>query len=156
MRNLFDQYNQPENRLSHALAVCLNEDRSLLQRFVAWIGVKPPTRETKLLITEQSLPGDPPESEEQAERKGLPDIIIHDGDAWCLLIESKVQAPLTDDQLARHERTLRRRGFDYVSRVVLTKAGVSAPTAIAPPNLSVFGLTKLDVAASGKDRIRHR
>lgn len=131
MRNLFDQYDQPENRLSHALAVCLNEDRAFLHRFVAWLGVEPPVRATKLLVAEQSLPGDPPEAEEQAERKGLPDIVIHDGAAWCLLIESKVQAALTDDQLRRHERTLRRRGFEHVGRVVLTKAGVSTRRAIA-------------------------
>jgi hypothetical protein len=43
-----------------------------------------------LVIVEQSLPGDVPQSEEQAERKGLPDIVIHDDAAWCLLIESKV------------------------------------------------------------------
>ena len=69
MRNLFDQYNQPENRLSHALAVCLHEDRTLLRGFLRWTGVKPPVRATQLLITEQSLPGDAPESEEQAERQ---------------------------------------------------------------------------------------
>ena len=110
MRNLFDQYDQPENRLSHALAVCLHEDRALLQRFLAWIGVQPPAPATNLLIAEQTLPGDPPGSEEHAERRGLPDIIIHDDAAWCVLIESKVQAALTADQLTRHDRTLRRRG----------------------------------------------
>ena len=131
MRNLFDQYDQPENRLSHALAVCLHEDRTLLLGFLAWIGVKPPLPATKLLIAEQTLPGDPPESEERAERRGLPDIVIHDDATWCVLIESKVQAALTDDQLTRHERTLRRRGFDDVDRVVLTKAGVRSRRVIA-------------------------
>lgn len=127
MRNLFDQYDQPENRLSHALAICLHEDRVLLSRFLRRIGIKPPTRAQALLIAEQSLPGDTPETEDEAERKGLPDIVIHDkGATWCLLIESKVQAPLTDDQLTRHERTLRRRGFNQVRRLVLTKAGVRA------------------------------
>lgn len=127
MRNVFDQYDQPENRLSHALAVCLHEDRPLLCGFLAWVGVKPPARARQLMIAEQSLPGDPPETEDEAERKGLPDIVIHDGAAWCLLIESKVQAVLTHDQLARHERTLRHRGFEQVRRVALTKAGVRAP-----------------------------
>ena len=31
MRNLFDQYDEPENRLSHALAICLHEDRTALK-----------------------------------------------------------------------------------------------------------------------------
>ncbi|MDP3768947.1 MAG: hypothetical protein Q8S13_13100, partial [Dehalococcoidia bacterium] len=73
MRNVFDQYNQPENRLSHALAVCLHEDRALLRGFLTWVGVKPPARAEELMVAEQSLPGDAPETEEQAERKGLPD-----------------------------------------------------------------------------------
>lgn len=127
MRNVFDQYNQPENRLSHALAVCLDEDQALLRGFLAWVGVKPPARARGLMIAEQSLPGDAPETEEEAERKGLPDIVVHDGMTWCLLIESKVQAALTEDQLIRHGRTLRRRGFEQISRLVLTKAGVRAP-----------------------------
>lgn len=127
MRNLFDQYSQPENRLSHALAVCLDEDRALMQGFLAWVGVRSPVRAKDLLIVEQSLPGDPPESETETERKGLPDIVVHDDDRWCLLIESKVQVSLTEDQLRRHERTLRRRGFEQIHRVALTKSGVRAP-----------------------------
>ena len=72
------------------------------------MSVKAPVHETKLLIAEQSVPGDPAEfDEEEAGRRGLPDFIIHDGASWCRLIESKVQAALTQDQLARHERTLR-------------------------------------------------
>ena len=88
--------------------------------------VRAPVDETKLLIAEQSVPGDPAESdEEESGRRGLPDIVIHDGASWCLLIESKVQAVLTEDQLVRHERTLRRRGFGDVHRMVLTKGNVS-------------------------------
>lgn len=127
MRNVFDQYNQRENRLSHALAVCLYEDRALLRSFLAWVDVKPPERAQELLITEQSLPGDAPETEEEDEPKGLPDIIIHDGATWCLLIESKVEAVLTENQLRRHQRTLRRRGFEQVRCLALTKEGVRVP-----------------------------
>ena len=83
-----------------ALAICVREstrgrdDDEMLR----WIGVAPPVAATRLLIVEQSLPGDRPESEEEADRRGLPDIVIHDGEEWCLLIESKVQATLTEDQ----------------------------------------------------------
>ncbi len=34
MRNVFDQYGQPENRLTHALATCLHEDRAFLGEFL--------------------------------------------------------------------------------------------------------------------------
>ena len=95
------------------------------------MSVKAPVHETKLLIAEQSVPGDPSEfDEKEAGRRGLPDFIIHDGASWCLFFESKVQAALTQDQLARHERTLRRRGFVDVRRAVLTKANVNAEGAI--------------------------
>lgn len=66
MRNLFDQYSQPENRLSHALAVCLDEDRRFLREFLAWVGVKSLVRAADLTVIEQSLPGDLPESEQEA------------------------------------------------------------------------------------------
>ncbi|MBI5763332.1 MAG: PD-(D/E)XK nuclease family protein [Planctomycetes bacterium] len=121
MRNLFDQYNQPENRLSHALAVCLNEDRAMLREFVQWIGVSCPATGSKLSVAEQSLPGDPPDTEEDSERRGLPDIVIHDGESWCIFIESKIQARLTTGQLIRHAKTLTKRGFDKITSVSLTK-----------------------------------
>ena len=34
MRNVFDQYSQPENRLTHALMTALHEDRGLLALFL--------------------------------------------------------------------------------------------------------------------------
>lgn len=37
MRNIFEQYESPGNRLTHALACCLNEDRTLFRGFVAWV-----------------------------------------------------------------------------------------------------------------------
>jgi hypothetical protein len=127
MRNIFDQYKHPENRLSHALAVCLNEDRPLLGEFVSWVGGAAPASNVDLLVVEQRLPGDLPESEEETERRGLPDIVIHDDESWCILIESKIQAKLTGDQLDRHSRTLRRRGFEWITCVALTKADKAMP-----------------------------
>jgi hypothetical protein len=130
MRNVFDQYKHPENRLTHGLAVCLSEDRKLLRDFLKWLGVRPPTRATALGITEQSRPGDPPTSEDEADRKGLPDIVIYHDDDWCVVIESKVEAPLTGDQMRRHRNTMIDRGFRRVSCVALTKAGVHVPRAV--------------------------
>lgn len=42
VRNIFDQYVQQNNRLTHALAVCLDEDRVLLRRLPKWIDVAAP------------------------------------------------------------------------------------------------------------------
>jgi hypothetical protein len=127
MRNLFDQYAQPENRLTHALAVCLHEDPRLLRRFLTFASLVPPSNARRLLIVEQRLPGDPPDQELDSDRRGLPDIVIHDDDRWCIIIESKVTAPLRADQLRRHESTLRRRGFESVLLIAMTKAGSKVP-----------------------------
>ncbi len=135
MRNIFDQYNQPENRLSHALTVCLHEDKVFLRKFLKWVRIRPRGAIGTLHIVEQSLPGDPPGveyDEREAERKGLPDIVIYDNEGtWCLLVESKIQAGLTDDQLRRHVRTLGRRGFKQIRILALTKVDVNVRHGVA-------------------------
>jgi hypothetical protein len=73
MRNLFDQYNHPENRLTHSLISSLASDGALLNKFIKWItGEKPPN--SRLSVAEQTVPGDEkPQDEEEAECRGLPD-----------------------------------------------------------------------------------
>jgi hypothetical protein len=115
MRNLFDQYNQPENRLTHALVSALAEDEKLLRQFIRWITGKSPTKPHKLVVLEQRLPGEPEITVEESERRGLPDGWIHDNDECALLIESKVAVSLKSDQLLRHQRTAIRRGFNDIN-----------------------------------------
>ena len=121
LRNIFDQYKQPENQLTHALASSLAEDSQLARRFLTGFLDLKDTPKTSLKVNEQSLPGDSADlPEEEAERRGLPDAVIHDGENWCLLLETKVQAKATADQLHRHYRSVRRRGFENVRVVLLT------------------------------------
>jgi hypothetical protein len=76
MRNLFDQYSQPENRLTHALLSCLSRDPRLLKRFVSWADAEQRAHGT-LEVSEQSLPGEAMDlSEDDAERRGVPDDCI--------------------------------------------------------------------------------
>ena len=120
MRNIFDQYNQPENRLTHALVSALSEDRRLLRRFVGWVAdSQVVVRSVLLEIIEQGLPGVLAETEEGAEKRGLPDACIYQGDEWALLMESKVAANLSPEQLRRHFRTAERRGLKHVKLLVL-------------------------------------
>jgi hypothetical protein len=113
LRNIFDQYSQHENRLTHALVTAFDEDPRLLRKFVKWTtGTAPPKR---LKIVEQQLPGEYELSEQEYEQRGLPDAWIHDDDEWSLLIESKVQAKLNINQLERHYRTAKKRGFGNVA-----------------------------------------
>jgi hypothetical protein len=111
MRNLFDQYTQPENRLTHALVCTLDADRALLRPFLDWTGVHniPPDRH--LRITEQQVPGEIVSGDEE-EGRGLPDACVFDDDGWALLVEAKVQADVSPDQLRRHIATASRHGFE--------------------------------------------
>lgn len=111
MRNIFDQYRHPENRLTHALACCLKEDRRLLSSFVSWATKTSSPKSARLEIVEQRLPGEAEIEEEEAERRGLPDAWIYSPDGWALLIESKVASATDLGQIARHLRMAERRGF---------------------------------------------
>jgi len=132
VRNLFDQYEQPENRLSYALAVALAEDhrlrRSFLRRFVNSARDMP----AKIDVAEQRLPGESDTKEEEADRRGLPDICLYSDDSWAVAIECKVEARLSAAQLVRHRRTLERRGFDHVAVLAVTgkKTTVRIPRTI--------------------------
>jgi hypothetical protein len=119
MRNVFDQYQQPENRLTHALLGSLDADRRLLQSFVRWIaGID--RSGAALIVQGQSLPGQPELAEDEADRKGIPDGCISDGEGWALLIESKVGARWNPDQLRRHRATALRHGLEDVLILCLT------------------------------------
>jgi hypothetical protein len=112
VRSLFDQYKQPENRLTHALVCCLSEDKHLLHDFVRWVTGRLLSARQRVRIVEQTLPGEDEGTEEDAERRGLPDAWIHDEqDTWSLIIESKVSAAVSPDQLHRHRAMALRRGF---------------------------------------------
>ena len=131
MRNIFDQYMQPENRVTHAFVTALNEDRRLLGLFLReLVNVKSPTRPDKLSVLEQQFPGaagEPPETDE-AQRRGIPDGWIFDEEeGWCVFLECKVISPFWADQLNRHRRTAERLGFRNITAVVIT------PTVIAMP-----------------------
>ena len=117
MRNVFDQYSTPENRLTHALATALDEDRKLLTSFIGWVCGRVPVG--RLEIVEQQLPGAPELDEDENERGSLPDAWIQDGESWSLLIESKIASPLRNDQLYRHLRTAESRGFTDVTLMTI-------------------------------------
>jgi hypothetical protein len=57
LRNIFDQYEQPENRLTHALVSVLDHDRTLLSPFLAWLGVENVPSKHFLRLTQQQVPG---------------------------------------------------------------------------------------------------
>ena len=145
MRNIFDQYVQPENRVTHAFVTALNQDRRLLGLFLReLVNVKAPTPPEKLSVLEQQFPGEtgePPETDDD-QRKGIPDGWIFDEEGWCVFLECKVISPFWADQLTRHRRTAERLGFRDITAVVIT------PTTIAAsPGSGVVRLEWRDVYA---------
>lgn len=121
MRNLFDQYNAPENRLTHALGCCLQRDGRLLRAFVRWVTGRRHLAWRQLEVLEQQVPGLPMSASDDDEC-GLPDLWIHGDEDWSLIVESKVMAKVSADQLRRHKRTAERNGFTNIDLVVLAPA----------------------------------
>jgi len=122
MRSIFDQYDAPENRLTHALGCCLEQDPRLLRQFIRWVRPGATVPKGRLEVLEQQVPGTPAASWDEDESKGLPDLWIHGQGDWCLLVESKVQAKVSADQLRRHVRTAERNGFTDICLLVLAPA----------------------------------
>ena len=119
MRSIFDQYDAPENRLTHALGCCLERDPRLLRQFIRWVRPGATVPMGRLEVLEQQVPSTPAASWDEDESKGLPDLWIHGQGDWCLLVESKVQAKVSADQLRRHVRTAERNGFTDICLLVL-------------------------------------
>ncbi|MEN1704621.1 MAG: hypothetical protein AAGJ54_03780 [Planctomycetota bacterium] len=132
MRNIFDQYTQPENRLTHALVCTLEADRTLLRPFLAWTAADGIPKPSQLHITEQQVPGEMTAGDE-GEAKGLPDACVFDDEGWAFLVEAKVQAPVSPDQLRRHVRTAKRYGFESPFLLLLS---VDPPPRSMPPRSS--------------------
>jgi len=119
MRHIFDQYSQPENRLTHALVSGLAKDQRLLKAFILWVTGKRLGKVSKVRIVEQALPGDMELDEVEAGERGLPDAWIFTDDGWALLIESKVASRIDLAQLDRHLKIASRRGFPDSTLLVL-------------------------------------
>jgi hypothetical protein len=120
VRNVFDQYSQPENRLSHALATSLHEDPKLLRQFARWIaGSQAP--KGSLYVLEQSRPGEFPANEEQTGQHGLPDLWIHNGADWSLVVECKVAATPQLAQLRAHQKEAERRGQSVITLLLTAR-----------------------------------
>lgn len=147
MRNVFDQYSQPENRLTHALMTALHEDRGLLTLFLREIaGVKPPVAATHLSVLVQQLPETPPVPEEEAERRGIPDGWIYSvEEEWCVVVESKVLIRLGADQIERHRRMAQRLGFTKVFVVAITTEEVARQRVAGDLRLKILEWSKVYV-----------
>ena len=68
MRNIFDQYANPENRLTHALVSSIAQDQYLLREFIKWTTGHTLVKKETIYVIEQSLPD---QLEEPSDRVGF-------------------------------------------------------------------------------------
>lgn len=106
MRNLFDQYQHDENRLTHALATCLHESPTLLVSFAEWVDHPFPKNAAPVVRT-QYKPGVPDEPDLERDDSTLPDIWLDDANDWALVIEDKIGHAITAKQLRGHQAAAR-------------------------------------------------
>lgn len=125
MRNIFDQFTVPENRLTHALMTALDCDRTLLRDFLQQIAPPMPApRPTDIEITVQSLPGRQREVDgATADKRGIPDAWLTAADEWCLIVECKLLGEVDQDQLTRHRLAARRLNFATPRLLVIVAQG---------------------------------
>jgi len=120
LRNIFDQYTQPENRITHSLMTALNQDRRLLRDFLRVLKIKPPIDPKNLSVIEQESPGKSITPEQEFERRGIPDGWIYDEEnKWCVIFEIKVTAKLHANQLSRHRHSAERMGYENIVIVAI-------------------------------------
>lgn len=119
MRNIFDQYTQPENKLTHALYCTLANDRSFIRPFLKWLGIPSVPSQGDLKIVQQQVPGVAAPDDGESD-KGLPDLCIYTDDGWAVLFEMKIQSKLHAGQLRRHRNTAQQFGFDAPHVVAVT------------------------------------
>ena len=119
MRNVFDQYDQPENKLTHALMVTLANDKKLVRPFLKFVGVKRMPTLKNIELGLQRVPGQEVDSIKDG-KDGLPDGCFFDQDGWAVVIEAKVQAGISVNQLKRHRKTSARYGYEQPYIVLLS------------------------------------
>jgi hypothetical protein len=118
MRNVFDQYEQPENRLTHALACTLSNEPKLIRPFLKWLKVGEVPHLKSIHIGIQQSPGKEAMWEKES-KEGLPDMCFFDDDGWAVLIECKIQSKISVAQLRRHRRSAARYGYEQPSMAVI-------------------------------------
>jgi len=119
VRNIFDQYDQPENKLTHALMVTLANDKKLVRPFLELVGVKRVPALKNIELGLQRVPGQEVDPIKDG-MDGLPDACFFDQDGWAVVIEAKVQAGISVNQLKRHRKTSARYGYEQPYVVLLS------------------------------------
>jgi len=119
LRNIFDQYDQQENKLTHALMSTLDHEPNLIRPFLRFLKISsiPPLKFIEIGI--QGLPGQE-QLLNQENQGSVPDAYFCDKESWAVIIESKVQAGISNKQLIRHKQ--KAINYGYINSVVVVIA----------------------------------
>jgi len=132
IRNVFDQYEQQENRLTHALVQVLARNASLAREFLCRFAEGfAPAPEEEILISCQRFPdheGEPLTEEavqQESAGRGIPDFWMYgrsaaDGTEWAVVCECKVVGSPSLGQLRSHIRRGQSQGFRNLEIVTIT------------------------------------
>jgi hypothetical protein len=121
MRNIFDQYIQPENKLTHALATALHQDKNLLSEFLTHFLKLTHAQSQSIKISVQKIPS-AENIDSENDNPGIPDIWFYNDDRWCTVVECKINSPLHKNQLDRHIATAKKYGFETILTATITKS----------------------------------
>ncbi|HUG20047.1 MAG TPA: hypothetical protein VMM56_13770, partial [Planctomycetaceae bacterium] len=132
---MFDQYDQPENKLTHALVMTLTHDRKLLRPFLDFLDIREIPSINTLSIIEQQIPGSPQSALEEDESKGLPDACVFSDNGWAVLFECKIQAQINAAQIRRHRNTAIRHDFKSPHLIVIA---VDKPDRVTDSDVKTF------------------
>lgn len=119
MRNVFDQYDQAENKLTHALISTLYHEPKLIRPFLKWLRVCNIPSLKNIEVAIQQLPGQDPLIIGE-KQNSVPDASFCDNDSWAVILESKVQAGISVSQLRRHLDKASRYGYEDVYLILIT------------------------------------
>ncbi len=134
LRNLFDQYHQPENQVTNALLQTLETSDELKKRFFEKFVRIPLKRNSKITLQCQKIPG---EDENKPTTSGsVPDGLITDAEnSIAVAIESKIgQDAINEKQLIKHLQGIK----EYKTHCLL----VITPDAEQPKKLDGSNLDK--------------
>ena len=130
MRNVFDQYGQPENRLTHALFASLAHDDRLLRSFIMDVcKAKRPPKAPPATISVQRYPDGTEYSDDELQSSRIPDAWICDQEGWALVFEAKIGAKLTNAQLRGHRQKAHQLSYDRATFICLLAGDIDVPDA---------------------------
>lgn len=145
LNNIFDQYDQEENRITNAFLQTLAKNRDLLKAFLKWCFNIQLGKRATITISSQKAPfglGDEEEDKERAE--GIPDGWIIIDEEKAIVFESKiVRNAIRRDQLLAH--TKRIRGYSQKYLCVVTPDEDSPVKDVNIPNVDIAWISWRDI-----------